>query len=157
MQRPENIESFIQPEKQQFIASEAIKLAHPGLRLINFVIDSFIWFIMAAVSVVVLDSAFPTMSHFGINALAYISMAALFLGYYIFMEFYFQKTLGKIITGTKVIDMDGGKPKAKAILFRSIIRMMPVEWLSYLFMRNGGHDFLSKTCVVRSTKIKLAN
>ena len=64
---------------------------------------------MTFISIVIIDSAFPTMSHLGINPLAYSIMIILFIGYFFRFEFFFPKTLGKFITGTKIVNLVGGK------------------------------------------------
>ncbi|WP_143960185.1 RDD family protein [Litoribacter populi] len=109
--------------------------AHPLRRSITFLIDFLVWLLLAALAVVVLDSLFPTVSHFMINAMAYTAMAILFVGYYFICEYYFQKTLGKAITGTKVTDRSGNKPSAKMVIVRSLIRLTPLDYLSYLITR----------------------
>lgn len=55
---------------------------HPGIRALNFIVDMFIWFVLAFISVILLDHLLPTLNHFTINAIAYSVMAALFLAYH---------------------------------------------------------------------------
>ena len=61
--------------------------------------------------------------------------------------------MGKLITGTRVVTENGGKPRWGQIVGRSFARFIPFEALSVLFWndkeRRGWHDSLSKTCVVR--------
>lgn len=125
---------------------------HAGFRLIQVAADMLVWLVLAIVAVVLLDHLLPTMGHFMINALAYSAMAGLFLGYYFTLEYFFQRTLGKLLTGTKVVDRNGGKPTGKVILVRTLARLIPVDFLSYLFVKNGIHDVLSRTKVVKIKK-----
>lgn len=82
-------------------------------------------------------------------AIGIISM----LGYYVLMEGFFGFTLGKLITGTRVVNAQGGKPTWGQIIGRSLARLIPFEPFSLLFsiddQRRGWHDSLPKTWVVR--------
>lgn len=73
-------------------------------------------------------------------------------GYYPIFEGLFQGTLGKAITNTKVVNLEGGKPAFGYILLRSLVRMVPFEAFSYLFFGSyptkGWHDRWSQTLVV---------
>lgn len=75
------------------------------------------------------------------------------LSYYIAMEGFFGFTIGKLVTGTRVVNEDGGKPGWGQVLGRSFARFIPLEPLSVLFsnsrQRRGWHDSLPKTYVVR--------
>ncbi|MES2672479.1 MAG: RDD family protein [Pseudomonadota bacterium] len=75
------------------------------------------------------------------------------LTYYIAMEGFFGFTVGKLITGTRVVTEDGGRPRWGQIVGRSFARLIPFEPLSVLFsnrkQRRGWHDSLPKTYVVR--------
>ena len=122
---------------------------HPALRALNFIVDMFIWFVLAFISVILLDHLLPTLNHFTINAIAYSVMATLFLVYHTVFEYYFQKTAGKFITGTKVVGTNGSRPSFALIFRRSLYRFIPIDWASYFFKREGMHDFLSGTKVIR--------
>ena len=70
--------------------------------------------------------------------------------YYGIMEYKYQKTIGKILTKTKVVTKDGTRPRLKNILIRTIVRLIViVDQISYLFKRDGFHDKLSNTTVIR--------
>lgn len=70
--------------------------------------------------------------------------------YYTGSEYFFKgKTLGKMLTNTKVVTVDGDIPVFKIILFRSLARFIPFEIFSFFWLKNGGwHDQFSKTIVV---------
>lgn len=76
-------------------------------------------------------------------------LIATFIGYYVILESINQKTLGKIITKTKVVTNDGEKPSLARILMRTLCRLIPFEYFSYLVTVNGLHDRLSRTRVVK--------
>ena len=68
-------------------------------------------------------------------------------------EYFFQKTPGKFLTKTKVIDAYGNRPEIGPLILRSIIRMVPFEALSCLSDR-GWHDTWSETFVVPDKEAK---
>ena len=76
-------------------------------------------------------------------------MLTTFTAYYGIMEIKFQKTVGKFATRTKVVNMNGEKPENAAIISRTFCRLIPFDRVSFLFTKNGIHDFLSKTKVVK--------
>lgn len=74
-----------------------------------------------------------------------------FLGYAIVSEALFQRTLGKMITGTCVVRADGTKPTFGQIVGRSFARFIPFEAFSFLGGKGfpvGWHDSLSGTRVI---------
>ncbi|MGK4566250.1 RDD family protein [Flavobacterium sp. 3HN19-14] len=73
------------------------------------------------------------------------------LVYYNFFEILFSRTIGKFITKTVVVDEFGEKPTANAILLRSICRVIPLEFVTFLGTPpRGWHDRLSNTYVVQT-------
>jgi uncharacterized RDD family membrane protein YckC len=68
------------------------------------------------------------------------------------MEYKFQKTLGKFITKTKVVTKGGEKPELSDIIRRTLCRLIPFDKISYLFTKNGIHDRLSETIVIKDEK-----
>lgn len=82
------------------------------------------------------------------------TLIILFVGvyflYYLLLESFFGITIGKVITGTKVVDFQGNKPTFGKVLIRSLIRLIPLDWFTY-FSNNphGWHDSLSKTKVIK--------
>lgn len=118
-------------------------------RFLNFAIDFSIWLVLAFFTMYLLDRWFPNVSQFTIKTMAYSAMIGLFFAYYFILEKLFQRTLGKYMTRTKVVTLNGEKPGTRALLLRTVYRFIPVDWASYFFRRNGMHDFLSGTKVVR--------
>jgi hypothetical protein len=84
-----------------------------------------------------------------------ISLFDLFLypAYYFIFELLYQKTPGKFLTKTSVIDVYGNKPTGPSLLLRSIIRLVPFEAFSCLGYQ-GWHDRWSDTYVVRDAELK---
>ncbi|GAA4150372.1 hypothetical protein GCM10022217_03280 [Chryseobacterium ginsenosidimutans] len=72
-----------------------------------------------------------------------------YFGYFILMEYYLGKTLGKYITGTSVISIDGNKPTIGQIIGRTFSRLVPFDAFSFLG-ENGWHDSWSDTRVINT-------
>ena len=67
------------------------------------------------------------------------------------MEAVFQRTIGKLVTGTRVVTTDGNVPGFGKVLGRSLARVIPFEVLSFLgAIPIGWHDKLSGTRVVQN-------
>ena len=156
--------------------NESISLSRK-LRLLNFIIDSigiyFLWWITCYLTILCFENFFGFNFYNAERGIAeldyyrkinyedqinriifYIILASTLLvsifAYYSILEFYFQKTLGKIVTRSKVVTDNGEKVIFRRIILRTICRFVPIDWLSYIFSRNGIHDRLSKTKVIRA-------
>lgn len=72
------------------------------------------------------------------------------LAYYIPLETLSGRTIGKLITGTKVVSEEGRIPSFSAVMKRTLSRFIPFEAFSFLGKDpRGWHDTLSKTYVVK--------
>jgi uncharacterized RDD family membrane protein YckC len=81
------------------------------------------------------------------------------VGYYLALESMFGLSLGKLVTGTRVVNEHGRKPSLLAVLGRTLARLVPFEAFSFFGSRPGGwHDHWSGTMVidVRNRQPKLA-
>jgi uncharacterized RDD family membrane protein YckC len=126
-----------------------LKFSHAstGKRLLNFIID----FISFAIIFRLIGEFFQIFMNINIDkdASPYVLfMLIAFLINYCFMEFKFQKTLGKFITKTKVLTTEGERPSLNDILSRTFCRLIPFDRISFLFSKNGFHDRISNTIVV---------
>ena len=83
--------------------------------------------------------------------------------YYFLLEYYANgKTVGKLILGTRVVDINGERPSAKSIAIRTLCRFIPFEaisfisayWLSDHTLFGNWHDSISKTYVVNDKLLK---
>ena len=155
--------------------NESISLSRK-LRFLNFIIDFiaiyFLWWLTCYLTLACFENIFgfnfdnaekgiAEPDYYGkinyedeINGIVYyIILASTLLvsifAYYSISEFYFRKTLGKIVTHSRVVTENGGKVTFKRIILRTICRFIPIDWLSFIFSRNGIHDKLSKTKVIR--------
>ncbi|RFN58696.1 RDD family protein [Marixanthomonas ophiurae] len=122
------------------------------LRFVNYIIDVVVSYFFAMVVFLICSLVLPDPEN-PIVVLATIALVfGSFLAYYIIMEIKWQKTVGKFATKTKVVMMNGEKPREKDFVLRTLCRLIPFDQFSYLFMKNGFHDVLSKTKVVKETK-----
>ena len=124
-------------------------------RFLEYLIDYAI--ILLLVYVV---SIFATIMGLEIN-ISIISLPTIFLYYYL-MESKSGKTVGKLLLGLRVVDIDGNQPTNGRIALRTLCRFVPYESVSFLFggwrkdhtLSGNWHDKWSKTYVVSEKKIK---
>jgi uncharacterized RDD family membrane protein YckC len=127
-------------KKNEFEAKKVSSL----IRFLNFIVDTIVWFIIVAILTSQLNAKDASQMLFG-----YLIFFASYIGYYAFMETKFQKTIGKFITKTKVVNKNGTKPKGGDILRRTFCRLIPFDRISFLFTPNGFHDRLSNTTIIK--------
>lgn len=134
-------------------------LAGLGRRLANNLLDSFFFLIFVYIIAVFWGTYRITAGNdiselqSGDNLLIFrASVYIIFYLYYLLFEAITGRTLGKLITGTKVVNEFGEKPDIKTIAIRTICRFIPFEVFSYFGDEpTGWHDRLSKTYVVKIT------
>ena len=126
--------------------------ASTSLRLVNYLIDIVVSYFVSMVVFLVCSLVLPNPENPIVLLATIVLVFSSFLAYYMIMEIKWQKTIGKFTTKTKVVMLNGEKPKEKDIVLRTLCRLIPFDWVSYLFMKNGFHDLLSKTKVVKETK-----
>ncbi|MFI2744333.1 RDD family protein [Zhouia sp. PK063] len=120
-----------------------------GIRFVNFLIDFIVWLVLAFIITFVIGLFIQPTDQGMISLIGYILIFGTFIVYYAIMEIKFQKTIGKFVTKTKVVKINGEKPENGEIITRTFCRLIPFDRLSFLFVKNGIHDFLSKTKVVK--------
>jgi uncharacterized RDD family membrane protein YckC len=87
-----------------------------------------------------------------------VILVGVYLLCYILLESIFGLTIGKIITGTRVVDYQGNKPAFGKVIVGSLIRLIPFDWFTYFSKYLlGSHDSVSKTKVVRKEKTDYSN
>lgn len=133
------------------LATRAFPVAGKTRRFFNFVIDLlcfYAFFFVLAIIVFVIfgDEAMAVFE--GLRGLA-ISMAV-YLGYYTLMEGTFSFTIGKLITGTRVVSTDQSKSRFLQAFVRALCRHIPFEPFSLLASDENiaWHDSIAKTKVV---------
>ena len=73
-----------------------------------------------------------------------------YFAYYIIMEATMGRTIGKMVTGTRVVRQDArSAPTVGQVIGRTAARLVPFEALSFLFGdATGWHDDWSRTMVI---------
>jgi uncharacterized RDD family membrane protein YckC len=113
------------------------------LRLINFLLDSAIYFAFMIIFLMVFRNVIKQ------NNIKWISILCYFFYYFLF-EYIKRQTLGKIITRSKVISLSENKEYYFIqILLRTLMRFIPLDMLSYLISYRGLHDWISKTTITK--------
>ena len=131
-----------------------LKDAGKGKRFLNALIDGILLNIIQYLFGMMLGASgtvtAETVEAAQSNAvLIFVLSLAVWVGYYILMESSTGATLGKMLTGTRVVDQHGNKPTMAQIVGRSFARLIPFEAFSFLGSGPGGwHDTMSKTRVV---------
>lgn len=124
-----------------------IDYATKGTRFLNSLLDSAAFVIVHIIIVLLIGEQLQAfLGKVFLNNLLYF-LLELFLFYFIF-EWAFARTPGKFLTGTKVVNEDGKRPKFKTILIRTLCRFIPFDSFSFLVAERGWHDSISKTEVV---------
>ena len=135
-------------------------LASKSKRFANYIIDNiffyFLFFVVALILVLIaslLGSEEILLYLEGLenmnSLLERLITAVVFIIFYFTLESLSQKTIGKLITKTKVVLENGEKPGPETIIIRSLCRIIPFEPFSFLgTLPKGWHDTMSKTYVV---------
>ncbi len=137
---PNNVISTSSPSSNAWKSVHASK----GKRLVHYIIDYIITFIATSfISLVFFSESSSTMSYLLIFVIIHFV-------YYVPTEYLMSgKTIGKLITPTRVVTHEGYHPELSVILLRTLCRLVPFDPLSFLFSEPGGwHDMWSKTWVV---------
>ncbi|MFT4523168.1 MAG: putative RDD family membrane protein YckC [Bacteroidia bacterium] len=77
---------------------------------------------------------------------------AVYVAYYLFFEMVLGKTPGKFITGTAVVNRSGHVAHLANLLVRTLVRFIPIFWISLFWSKQGLHDGISSTRVVYVNK-----
>lgn len=138
-----------------------LPVASQNRRLVNFLIDGvltrfityFASFVMALIYINANGPIEPD-SENGLYVVSFFLSLALYALYFIVLEVSFGRTIGKLLTGTQVVNASGGKASLGQIVGRTFARLIPFEPLSFLFgdTTTGWHDTLSDTRVVRISR-----
>ncbi len=73
-------------------------------------------------------------------------------------EIIFSRTIGKMITKTRVVNLQGRKPNWGSIMVRSLTRLIPIDWFTYFKKEPvGWHDLAGDTIVIKENRVTGAN
>lgn len=118
-------------------------------RFINYLVDTLIFGILLLLLGELLELILPAPDPNSESIVILFIALIVFFGYYVIMESKFQKTIGKYLTKTKVVNSNGTKPEIGDIFRRTACRLIPFDRFSFLFVSSGFHDKLSDTLVIR--------
>ena len=127
-------------------------IASSTLRSFNFIIDIVAIFLIYVSIIYMIQKLFKIISTREILFVNRTTALVVFILYFILTENMFQKTLGKVVTKTKVVNLDGEKPNFVEITVRTFSRLIPFDSISYLYCISGFHDKLSKTIVIKDAE-----
>jgi uncharacterized RDD family membrane protein YckC len=122
-------------------------LADRGVRFVNYLVDVIVAYVIMFGVMMVFGGAADPATGEG-SALASVLGIVAFFAYFFVMEHFVGQTVGKMLTGTRVVTVRGEKPEMMTILGRTAARFIPFEPFSFLFGKYGWHDSLTGTRVV---------
>lgn len=139
-------------------------LATKEKRFLNFIIDFIIKMVIGIAIGVLIGIISALTDSYGLynlfiesesRLMDYVFGIIITLIYYNIFETATSRSIGKYITKTKVVMVDGSKPKFDDILIRTLCRLIPFNAFSFLGdLGKGWHDTLSKTYVVDVVKFE---
>jgi len=138
-----------------------------GVRFANYIIDIIIFYIfifffgvfLGILATIGIEVPLQWFLYLEENLAADYLFTGILYFVYIFSIEYFTKgkSIGKFITKTKVVSIDGTTPTQKDFFIRNISRLVPFEALSFLISDDGWHDSWSNTRVVNWEKYNIDN
>lgn len=148
-------------DTEQYITKRPVRTVRPGPRFGHFIIDAIAFqgvvYVVTYVFQILINA---TETHVNVSLtialLSNLLLLVLYSALYAVCEYKWQRTPGKFLTKTLVIDEYGNKPDLRAIALRSLIRMVPFEPFSCLGDDNshGWHDRWSRTWVVTEEELE---
>lgn len=121
-----------------------------GVRFANRLVDLTIIFLVLYINIIDNRQFRELFSGTGSGTLIIIEVSLGFY-YYLLLEGFFNTTIGKIITGTTIVDIEGKRPGFSRIIARTLCRFIPFEAFSFLGIAGRGwHDSISETYVVKA-------
>ena len=128
------------------------QLLSKSKRIINLLIDTMVVGILTLFVIIILDYAGINFKFISTKSNIKIIFIVIQICYYLILEYTLNKTIGKFITHSKVVNLDFSKPNFFQLIIRTVIRFVPFEFLSFINMGKGWHDLLSKTLVIEDKK-----
>ncbi|ABG58864.1 RDD family protein [Cytophaga hutchinsonii] len=126
-----------------------VKTIKPGLRFVHFIVDGI------ALQLILSVPKIFFFSNPQLLALISLLLIILYPVMYIFFEYKFQQTPGKMVTNYVVINEYAEKPSLRICILRTVIRFIPFEAFSCLSSPSRGwHDRWTKTYVVEKKEVE---
>lgn len=133
--------------------STAIVPAERWRRFVNLIVDYFGFFALSIVigAILGLAGGASAVQKLQTPGMQYLTGIVIMLIYYVPLEAMFGRTLGKLVTGTKVVDENGNPPTWGKAFGRTLCRFIPFEAFSFFKSdARGWHDSIPKTYVVKT-------
>lgn len=126
--------------------------ASRGARLGNFIIDYIVQFGLSfGVGIVAVIGFGERGAQFLERTPALMVGLPILFAYYFLFEATTGRTIGKLVTGTRVVNEEGGKASFGQVAGRTICRLIPFEVFSFFGTPcRGWHDKIPKTYVVKA-------
>jgi len=134
-----------------------VQSAGHNKRTLNFLIDLAMILVLGYLVSLVLEPVFQFFEwRFDQKSSLILIIPVISIAYYYFFEFYLQKTIGKFLTNTIVIDEYANRPTRKQILWRTFYRIPEFRLWNFYFREYmngtkfcyGLHDRKTTTWVV---------
>lgn len=141
-------------EKTFIDRNEFLKTVSIGKRFVHYIVDGIFGVFVFSF---LLGTVFGVLGIHGVleRINPFILSILIFAVYYIFCEFLFNRTVGKLFTGSVVVTENGDKPSFGIVLLRTLIRFVPFEPFSILSASTKmWHDTWTKTTVVKNKSLK---
>ena len=119
------------------------------IRFIHMIVDFISFFLIAFILSIILDLFLQFQDQAMISTVGFLLFVVSYFSYYIILEYKYNKTLGKLLTKTVVTRRDGKQPILSDIITRTFCRLIPFDQVSFIFTKNGFHDYLSNTTVIK--------
>lgn len=149
-------------ENKNFTVTDDLLASH-GQRLLNFIIDLIIQYIIwVSVGQTILIFSNVTNNYnlsYTLESLSLmeksVSALVIWILYYGLTDLYFSRSLAKYFTKTVVVMKDGSKPGRTTIFKRTLSRLIPLDPFSFLGkIPRGWHDLISETYVVKKAEFE---
>lgn len=130
--------------------------ASVGQRIANYLIDLVAFYLLVSLAGIFIGLYYVSTGEAlnqesgGFVAVTYLVSFALFFIYYTLFEGSKGKTLGKLITKTRVVREDGEPMTYGKAFVRTLSRLVPFEAFSVFFGIKMWHDSWTKTMVVKN-------
>ncbi|MBS1642274.1 MAG: RDD family protein [Bacteroidetes bacterium] len=123
-----------------------MRIVGTGTRILNFIVDTLVVF---AIAYAVYKIRQWYVFYYGAKFInfGYVFFAVLF-AYYFLLESFSGRTVGKLLSYSKVVTTQGKKVGIVKIFIRSLIRLTIVDMFFIPFLDKPLHDYVSKTEVV---------
>jgi uncharacterized RDD family membrane protein YckC len=119
-----------------------------GQRVLNYVIDVVVFYIIVFLLLIPVNYVMViNIEH--LLAVIYLLLFIVFFGYYTLMEGAKGKTVGKMITKTKVLTASGDPITYGQAFLRTLCRIVPFEFISVFLDSSMWHDKWVGTMVVK--------